>query len=110
MLQYGEFRRGFGGDTSDTRLVVYGIRYMLEHYVHRRWTHEDVARADAFYRSVHTPTTSRTNARCRICLRACTAPLAVAPPPPAASSVHAALRAAPRAAVQVSVAAARCCR
>lgn len=51
MVAYGEFRRGFGGDTSDTRLVVYGIRYMLEHYVHRRWTHEDVARADAFYSS-----------------------------------------------------------
>ncbi|KAF8064566.1 hypothetical protein HT031_003366 [Scenedesmus sp. PABB004] len=51
MVAYGEFRRGFAGDEADTRLVVYGLRYALENYVLRRWTAEDVERADAFYRS-----------------------------------------------------------
>ena len=38
--QYGEFRRGYYGDAADTRLVVWGLRYILEHYVARRWTRE----------------------------------------------------------------------
>lgn len=37
-LQYGEFRQGYEKDASDTRLVFYGLRYLLEHYVARRWT------------------------------------------------------------------------
>lgn len=36
--QYGEFRQGYDKDTKDTRLVFYGLRYILEHYVARRWT------------------------------------------------------------------------
>ena len=48
--QYGEFRRGYGGDKEDTRLLVYGIRYIVENYVSRQWTEEDVLRADLFYK------------------------------------------------------------
>lgn len=50
MLQYGEFRTGFNGDKEDTRMVVWGLRYVLENYVMRQWTVEDVERADIFYR------------------------------------------------------------
>ena len=32
-------------------MVVYGIRYLLETYLHRQWTTEDVEKADKFYRS-----------------------------------------------------------
>ena len=49
-MQYGEFRSGFDRDTEDTRMVVYGIRYLLETYLHRQWTIEDVEKADKFYR------------------------------------------------------------
>ncbi|GBF95014.1 nicotinate phosphoribosyltransferase [Raphidocelis subcapitata] len=49
MVAYGEFRCGFDRDEEDTRLVWYGIRYIIDHYVARRWTMEDVERADAFY-------------------------------------------------------------
>ena len=36
--QYGELRQGYDKDTTDTRQVFYGMRYILEHYVARRWT------------------------------------------------------------------------
>ena len=50
-VQYGEFRSGFDRDTEDTRMVVYGLRYLLQTYLHRQWTIEDVEKADKFYRS-----------------------------------------------------------
>ena len=50
--QYGEFRCGFNRDTEDTRMVVYGIRYLLETYLLRQWTVRDVEMAAKFYRSV----------------------------------------------------------
>jgi hypothetical protein len=31
-------------------MVVWGLRYILENYVMRQWTVEDVERADVFYR------------------------------------------------------------
>lgn len=37
-------------DTEDTRLVVYGIRYLLETYLLRQWTVGDVEKAAIFYR------------------------------------------------------------
>lgn len=49
-LQYGEFRAGYNKDKVDTRIVSYGLRYFIEQYVSKRWTLEDVERADAFYR------------------------------------------------------------
>ncbi len=50
--QYGEFRQGFNKDKVDTRMVNYGIRYLVENYISKPWTREDVAMAEAFYRRV----------------------------------------------------------
>lgn len=50
LLQYGEFRNGYDKDKEDTRLVVYGIRYLVENYLLRRWSVQDVEQADAFYK------------------------------------------------------------
>jgi hypothetical protein len=52
LAQYGEFRQGFNKDKADTRLVSYGIRYLVENYIAKRWTMEDVEMADAFYKYV----------------------------------------------------------
>lgn len=48
--QYGEFRCGYAKDASDTRMVAYGIRYLIENYISKPWTLEDVERADTFYK------------------------------------------------------------
>lgn len=37
-MQYGEFRSGYDKDTEDTRIVWFGIRYIVETYLNRRWT------------------------------------------------------------------------
>lgn len=50
MVAYGAFRSGFSGDKEDNRLVFYGMRYLLENFLHRRWTMEDVDRADSFFK------------------------------------------------------------
>ena len=52
ILQYGSFRKGFEGDDKDTRIVWYGIQYILRNFIERKWTMEDVEKADAFY-SMH---------------------------------------------------------
>eukprot|EP00878_Enallax_costatus_P024999 GHUV01026716.1.p1 GENE.GHUV01026716.1~~GHUV01026716.1.p1 ORF type:complete len:157 (+),score=31.78 GHUV01026716.1:226-696(+) len=52
MVAYGEFRQGFNKDTEDTRLLFYGMRYILENYVFRPWTEEDVEKADLFFRYI----------------------------------------------------------
>lgn len=52
VLQYGEFRHGFKKDTKDTRLVFYGLRYILETHLTRKWTKEDVDKADLFFRQI----------------------------------------------------------
>ena len=36
-------------DPNDSRLIVYGIRYIVKNYFERRWTSADVAKAAAFY-------------------------------------------------------------
>ena len=48
--QYGEFRAGYEKDKEDTRIVAYGIRYIIDNYVAKQWTMEDVERADLFYK------------------------------------------------------------
>lgn len=54
MVAYGEFRKGFrtaeGHDCLDTRVISYGIRYVVETYLERRWTLADVQAAAQFYR------------------------------------------------------------
>ncbi len=55
---YGEFRKPYGGDKTDNRFVFYGIRYLVENFLCRRWTKEDVEKADLFYsthNAGHTP-------------------------------------------------------
>ena len=49
-FQYGEFRVGFQKDKEDTRIVAYGIRYLIDNYIAKQWTMEDVERADLFYK------------------------------------------------------------
>lgn len=49
MVAYGEFRAPFAGQTEDERLVFYGIRYIVENYLSRQWTLEDVEKCDKFY-------------------------------------------------------------
>jgi hypothetical protein len=49
-IQYGEFRTGYNKDEQDSRILVYGLRYILENYVMRPWTADDVEKADAFFK------------------------------------------------------------
>ncbi len=58
-LQYGEFRCGYNKDSHDTRVLYYGIRYLVEHYVARQWTMQDVQQADLFFRSVRQPSAAQ---------------------------------------------------
>eukprot|EP01098_Paradermamoeba_levis_P011655 TRINITY_DN5015_c0_g1_i3.p1 TRINITY_DN5015_c0_g1~~TRINITY_DN5015_c0_g1_i3.p1 ORF type:complete len:494 (-),score=144.05 TRINITY_DN5015_c0_g1_i3:37-1518(-) len=51
MVAYGEFRTPFHGDKQDNRLVFFGIRYIVENYLHRRWTENDVEMAASFYQT-----------------------------------------------------------
>ena len=55
MRQYGEFRGGFEKDKTDTRLISYGIRYVIESYVAKKWTMEDVEKADTFFKTHMAP-------------------------------------------------------
>jgi nicotinic acid phosphoribosyltransferase len=48
MVAYGEFRWPYDkGD--DQRFVFYGIRYIVETYLNKKWTVEDVKRCEQFY-------------------------------------------------------------
>jgi len=49
MACYGEFRQPYDKDPTDNRFVFYGIRYFIETYMMRPWTHQDVDRAKDFY-------------------------------------------------------------
>ncbi|KAF6250455.1 Quinolinate phosphoribosyl transferase [Scenedesmus sp. NREL 46B-D3] len=51
MVAYGEFRTGYNKDEQDTRILVYGLRYILENYVMRPWTADDVEKADVFFKT-----------------------------------------------------------
>eukprot|EP01097_Dermamoeba_algensis_P010534 TRINITY_DN7848_c0_g1_i1.p1 TRINITY_DN7848_c0_g1~~TRINITY_DN7848_c0_g1_i1.p1 ORF type:complete len:466 (-),score=114.93 TRINITY_DN7848_c0_g1_i1:249-1646(-) len=51
MVAYGEFRKAFNGDKHDNRLVFYGIRYIVENYLKKKWTEEDVEKAELFYKT-----------------------------------------------------------
>lgn len=57
-MQYGEFRHGFDKDDTDTRIVFYGIRYILENYLLKQWTMDDVDKCDAFFSTHLAPTFS----------------------------------------------------
>lgn len=48
MVAYGEFRGGFDKDSADLRAVFYGIRYIVETYIHKQYTVQDVALSKQF--------------------------------------------------------------
>jgi nicotinic acid phosphoribosyltransferase len=49
MTCYGEFRTSFNKDEKDHRIVYYGIRYIIDHYVSKKYTLEDIELADQFF-------------------------------------------------------------
>ena len=49
-LQYGEFRTGLDNDAEDTRVVVFGVRFVVEQILQRKWTLREVEDAERFYR------------------------------------------------------------
>ncbi|KAJ3024357.1 hypothetical protein HKX48_000033 [Thoreauomyces humboldtii] len=49
MVAYGEFRTSFQKDPNDSRMVFYGIRYLIENYVAVPWTEQDVHEAELFF-------------------------------------------------------------
>eukprot|EP00842_Homolaphlyctis_polyrhiza_P004335 jgi/Hompol1/4902/HPOL_004012-RA len=49
MVAYGEFRSSFEKDKHDSRIVFYGIRYIIENYVSKKFTMQDVLQAEAFF-------------------------------------------------------------
>ncbi|KAF9421510.1 hypothetical protein BGZ94_008806 [Podila epigama] len=49
MVAYGEMRQAYDKDPNDNRIVFYGIRYIVENYIAKKWTQEDVERADHFF-------------------------------------------------------------
>ena len=48
MVAYGEFRKAFPG-VDDERIVFYGINYIVDKYLNRRWTREELDQAERFY-------------------------------------------------------------
>ncbi|CAG8799847.1 6453_t:CDS:2, partial [Racocetra persica] len=48
-VAYGEFRCGYNKDKEDTRILFYGFRYIIENYVAKQWTLQDVELAEEFY-------------------------------------------------------------
>ncbi len=48
MVAYGEFRKAHP-NSNDDRIVYYGIRYIVENYLEKRWTVQDVEQAALFY-------------------------------------------------------------
>lgn len=49
MVAYGEFRKAHPDAWGDDRIVYYGIRYIVENYLEKRWTVQDVEQAALFY-------------------------------------------------------------
>ncbi|QDZ24410.1 nicotinamide phosphoribosyltransferase [Chloropicon primus] len=56
---YGEFRRGYNKDKEDTRCVFYGIRYIVETFLHKKWTKQEVDNIAKFYDTHKAPFNTR---------------------------------------------------
>jgi len=54
MVAYGEFRKPFQRDEEDQRLVFYGIRYIVDNYLSKRWTMADVDLSEKYYKTHNT--------------------------------------------------------
>ena len=48
--QYGEFRAGYNKDQTDTRVIFFGLRYVLDTHINKQWTRADVDAAARFFR------------------------------------------------------------
>ena len=48
LIAYGECRTAFNKDTSDARLVFYGLSYIVEQYISKKWTMEDIHATEKF--------------------------------------------------------------
>ena len=46
LVAYGEFRSSFKKDKHDQRMIIYGLRYIIETYVGKKWTMEDIEKAE----------------------------------------------------------------
>lgn len=51
MVAYGEFRGPYNKDQSDTRILFYGMRYIIENYISRKYTLKDVSDAALFFKT-----------------------------------------------------------
>lgn len=49
MSAYGAFRAPFRRDPKDKRVLFYGMRFLIEEYLNRRWTVEDLALSETFF-------------------------------------------------------------
>ncbi|KAI9142446.1 nicotinate phosphoribosyltransferase family-domain-containing protein [Paraphysoderma sedebokerense] len=49
MVAYGEFRTSYDKDPNETRIVFYGIRYIIENYIAKPWTMQDLILAETFW-------------------------------------------------------------
>ncbi|KAI0219377.1 hypothetical protein L0F63_000516 [Massospora cicadina] len=49
MSAYGAFRAPFNRDPYDERILFYGIRFITEEYLNRRWTLEELAMSEKFF-------------------------------------------------------------
>ncbi|KAF8960289.1 hypothetical protein BGZ46_001605 [Entomortierella lignicola] len=49
MVAYGEMRQAYDKDPNDNRIVFYGIRYIIENYIAKKWTLQDVEKAEIFF-------------------------------------------------------------
>ncbi|PJF17628.1 hypothetical protein PSACC_02573 [Paramicrosporidium saccamoebae] len=48
-VAYGEFRCSFERDLTDQRILFYGMRYIVEKYLERRWTQSDLEDSCSFF-------------------------------------------------------------
>ncbi|TPX54317.1 nicotinate phosphoribosyltransferase [Powellomyces hirtus] len=51
MVAYGEFRTSFEQCKDDERMIFYGMRYLMEHYIAVPWTLDQVEKADLFFKT-----------------------------------------------------------
>jgi len=51
MSAYGEFRQPFENDKEDNRFVFFGIKYIVENFLCKKWTADDIVDAEAFYKT-----------------------------------------------------------
>jgi nicotinic acid phosphoribosyltransferase len=49
MVAYSELRCGYNKDKEDTRILFYGIGYILEHYVNKKWSMDDIEKSEQFF-------------------------------------------------------------